>query len=244
VAISRVQFAQGGTNGTSVGVVATANFGSSVTSGNLIVVGVRTRDTNAIDSITDTLGTTYTLRVSANIGNDPGLRIYSGVPGSSGTNAVTVDFTQNDSYRWVFAIEYSPGGADWSDPYDTGDAETGTGVTDLVSGAISTAQAEEVVVLFATQGALTSYTAGTDFTLIDGTIGGEGQDFGGAEEYITSGTLSSYTAHITSGSTNGYTIAVAAFKTAGGGGGGDPEGSLIGGKLLNGGLLIRGVLIQ
>ena len=53
------------------------------------------------------------------------------------------------------------------------------------------------LVLGASQPAFATYSAGTDFTLIDGTLG-SGGNIGGAEDYIPAGTLSSYVAHITS----------------------------------------------
>lgn len=212
--IARVQFAKGGNSfGSAHGTEFTPNFGSSCTAGNLIVVGVRAENVNDVSTVTDTLGTTYTRR-QASMTSDPFLYLYSGVLASSGTNAVTATFTANVNYTWIGAVEYS--GTDTTTPYDTGNVGTGTN-TDMTAGAISTAQALELLVLFASQNNLTgACTAGTDFTLIDGSMNSGGNVFGGCEEYITSGVLTGYVAHMTSPSNIGFTTVVAAFKASGG----------------------------
>lgn len=213
VAISRVQFTQNGSSA-SVASVATPNFGASCTSGNLIVIIARADGLTPPTSVADTLGTTYTNRISQSASgtSDPTIHVYSGVLGSSGTNAITITWPAPAQYKWVIAIEYNAGSGTWVAPFDAAVGSTTTGVTDIAGSAITTSQASTVVIMAASQGAFTTYTAGTDFTLISGTLGGGGNNFGGAQERITSGVLTSYVSHITSGSTTLNSAVVVAFK--------------------------------
>jgi hypothetical protein len=195
----------------------TSDFSSSVASGNLIIVGVRgytSVQALGLTSITDTLGTSYT-QVLADTTQDPFLWVYYGVLSSSGTNAVTATFSstgQNPIYGWVAALEYS---GQATSPYDASVHGNGTGTTDCIIGGLTTTAAG-VVVAFVSQNSAQAYTVGADYTLRDGNIGGASLDFGGVEDYITSGNLSSYTSHIASDGSTNYTMAAAAFKAAGG----------------------------
>jgi len=214
-AIARVQTATAGTTTTSL-LTLTATFGSSTTSGNTIVVCVRGANTgnNAkVSTVTDTLGTTYTLRAS-DVSRDPYMWVYTGSPASSGSNAVSVTFDATTVYSWVAAIEYSGVGS-----YQTANANIGAaGSTDLQSASLTTSAAG-LVVMAGSQNNLATYSAGTDFTFLT-QVGGDGYLFGGVEEYITSGALSGYTAHLTSSVTDQWTAVTVAFAAAGGGGGG------------------------
>lgn len=188
--------------------IATASF--VATTGNLIVVVVRCGTNGLVSSVTDTAGNTYVEAISST-GQDPKIFIYyaKNITGHA-TNVVTVNFSPSAEFSWACAVQYS--GLDTVSPVDAIDVKTGTGVSDLVSDPFSTAR-EGVVVLGASQATFTTYTAGADFTLIDGAIGNNvGDNFGGVEERITTGSLSSYTAHITSGATNAYTVGLVAFK--------------------------------
>jgi len=208
MAISRLQFAQAATGFSNSATVAPA-FGSNVASGSLIVVIVRAT-AGTISTVADTRSTSYSL-VDSNTSTDPCVWMYYGVTGSSGANTVTVTFGNSSNFRWGFAIEYS---GQHASPLDTNDDQTGTGTSDLTLSAISTAGAG-VIVVGGGQSGLATYTAGTDFTMIDGTISGEGFDYGGVQEYITSGTVSSYTAHMTSSTTDMYTLVLGAFLAGG-----------------------------
>jgi hypothetical protein len=104
----------------------------------------------------------------------------------------------------------------------TGGSAGGT----ISADAISTAQADEFVLLACGQSAFSTFTAGTDFTLIDGDFPGNVANFGGVEYRITSGTLSSYVPTIAPSGGAGWTTVVAAFKGATGGGGGATVGKL------------------
>jgi hypothetical protein len=212
MAIARVQTTVGGGDGSQGTSLATSNFGSSCTSGNYIIVCVRNGTSgDELTGVTDTLGTSYSEAIKDS-GQDPSLYIYYGKLTSSGTNAVTGAFGVSANYAFVYAIEVS--GLAASSALDATNANTGSGVTDLTSGAFSTAQADEYVLLLASQNNLYTYTVGADFTLVDGSIPTNPGDFGGIEERITSSTLSSYTAHITSSGSGSYVVLVATFKGA------------------------------
>ncbi len=217
-AITRAQYKYGGTGSSSATTVATGNFAGSVTSGNLIVVFVRAA--NGIPTgVTDTLGNTYTNH-DDDTGVDPNMSVWSAVSTSSGTNSVTGTWSGTGNYRFVVAVEYAPGANVWSATAGTrldvaGSRQGASGSTDLTTSAFSTAQAESVVVVTASQPSLNGYSAGTDFTLIEGSLGnGAGSNYGAIEEYITGGTLSSYTAHINGSSSASYVIQWAVFRTS------------------------------
>jgi hypothetical protein len=202
----------GGTGGSTITLPATSH-----TTGNCIVVF--TRDSTLIPStITDTAGNTYT-KLAENTTQDPHMSVWiaKNITGNA-SNVISLNFSGSTAYVWGYSIEYS--GLDASSPEDTYGTNTQTATTDCQSSSLSTAQSSEVLIMAASQPALTTYTAGTDFTLIEGSIGSGGMNFGGIEEYITSGALSSYTAHITAADSATPTTCWVALKAAGGGGGG------------------------
>lgn len=243
--IGRVQTAKGGDgSGSSVASVQTANFGSSVTSGNLSVVIARCAN-QSMSTVTDTLGTTYTKR-SEDTSHDPAMSIWDGVLGSSGTNKITATASSAAPYFWAFAIEISGATAT---PFDTSGVRAATAATDCVSTAFSTAQAIEYVVMGCSQNAFNTYLAGTDsashvWTLIDGSIGGSGNNFGGAEEYVTAAQFSSVTAHITASGSNQYTTVWAAYKDSGAGGGSTFGPIVDGGPIVTGGVIRGGRILH
>lgn len=209
---ARVQSTYGGGDGDVTAPITTANFGSSVTSGNWIIVFIRGGGTPYDPaSVTDTLGTSYTLATSITSGS-AFLWCYYGKVTASGTNRVTVEI--NTSWGFVFAVEVS--GAAASSPIDVAVANNHVGGSDVTSSAFSTSVANEYVLLCATQATNVTYTAGTDFTLLNGFFPGNVQGMGGVEEYIPAATLSSYTAHITSTATVSGAVIVVSLKPAGG----------------------------
>lgn len=213
MAITRVQTAIGGGDGNQ-GTSVAAVFGSNVTSGNVIIVGIRnTGDT--LTGVTDTRSTTYTLVGAVSVGsNDPKVWLYKGVLGSSGANTVTTAWSAT-SFPWVFAIEVSG----LTGVVNTSDTQQVTGTTDLTTDAITTTVADTYIVMLASQPAFTTYTAGATFTLIDGTMPTNPNDFGGVQERILTATVSGFVPHFTSGSSNDAPVIVAAFEGSGGGGG-------------------------
>jgi hypothetical protein len=206
---TRVQTAFAGGDG-GQGTTLAAVFGSNVTAGALLVVVLRDTNLNAV-TVADTLGTSYSVAVISEA-QDPNLAIFYGIALSSGANTVTATWpARGTNYGWEYAVEVR---GQWERLMVVANSKTGTGVTDLVSDPINTPFATGYLLLGVSQGAFTSYTAGVDFTLVDGTIPTNPNDFGGVEERILSGMLTSYTAHITSGSITAYTMVLAAFLEA------------------------------
>jgi hypothetical protein len=201
----------------SQGTSITPTFGSNVTSGNGVIVLIRDGSVGGYATgVTDDRSTSYTRRT---FGQDSALttnlEIYSGVLGSSGANTVTVTFSGTD-YVAVCIIEVT--GIDGADFFEAAVTGNGSGTTDNTVGGLTTAAAEAYVVCGASEPAFNSYTAGTDYTLLDGTIPTNPNDFFGVQEYIPAGTLSSYTSHITASTSGTYVMSCAAFNAGSGGG--------------------------
>lgn len=217
MSIHRIQTAKGGDgSGGTFSSLATANFGSSVSVNNWIVVGVRSGAAADVSSVTDTLGNTYTRR-AADRTHDPYLYLYDATVTTGGTNAVTANFSANTTYGWVFAIELTTVSASGFDTSVTNDSGA---TTDLTSGSITTAQSIEYAVMFGSQNNFATYSAATDsasnsWTLIDGTIGGSGNNFGGAEEFVTAAALAADIAHLTSSVSAQFTTVCGAYKDSG-----------------------------
>ncbi len=209
MAITRVQVSSGGGDGNQ-GNSIPAVFGSSVTSGNLLIAIARDSNLFSI-TIADTVGTNYQVAAS-NLSRDPALVMWWGFAPSSGANTVTLTYpTFPSDYPWLYLIELSGNWASAGSVVNAADDELGTGVTDIVAGAISTTCPTGYFVVGVGQSGLGTYTAGTDFTLVDGTIPTNPSNFGGVEERILSSTLSTYVAHITSSITSNYTLVAAVF---------------------------------
>lgn len=207
--VNREQTAMGGGDA-SQGSSVTAVFGSNVTSGNLIVCGIRNQS-NTLSSVSDSLGTSFSSIGPVGVAQAAVLWIYYGSATSTGANTVTTSWSSTN-YVWVYCVEVS--GMATSSQLDTSDTQTfASGVTDITTDPITTTQAKTYVMMIANQAGFASYTAGTDFTLVDGTIPTNAQNFGGVEQYIPGAVLNSYTPHITSSSSAAAGSAiVAAFK--------------------------------
>ncbi len=212
MAITRVQVKSGGGDGAVSAPLTTGDFASSCTSGNYIIVCIRESGVLHVSTVTDTLGHTYDLAVKDET-QDPFIYIYYKKLTSSGTNAVSATGDISDfAYPYIFAIEVS--GLAAASALDQTDHKTGSGVTDCVSNSITTTQADEYVVMAIAQQSFNVYTAGSGYTLVDGTIPTNPNDFGGVQERITSGTISGVQ-HFTSDGVAQYTVAVATFKGLG-----------------------------
>ena len=208
--ITRVQYAKGGATG-SVTTIATAGFGSAITAGNTIAAFFRSaQDQVAGITMSDSAGNNYT-QAAIDTSADPRVSSWycEDILGAASGVTVTANFATGAGFVWLVAVEYA--GVATSGVLDTDGAHRGTAATDLVSDSLSTAVAGEVLTMAVSQNALATFSAGTDFTLIDGTLG-QGGNYGGVEEYITTGTLSSYTAHITSDTSAAYCTAWIALK--------------------------------
>lgn len=206
LAIARVNVIYGAATG-SASTLSTGSYTS--TTGNLLVAATR-GDGAALTSIAD--GTNTFTKITESAASDPRLSIWYAKNITGVTHTFDATWASNASYRWLYVIEYS--GAHTTTPLDISGSNTGSGTTDLVSTAFTTTQTDEVIVLAGSQNALTTYTAGVDFTLIDGSIGTGGQFYGGIEEFITTTIKTTYTAHLTSGVTNPYATIWASFISA------------------------------
>ena len=201
MAITRVQktYTADVNTGTSL-----ASASITTTTGNTVVIMTRISGlggNSAVSGISD--GTnTYTV-ASANNTSDPNMEVWTAVNITGVTGAITVTWATTKTYRWIYVVEYS--GVSTT-PVDVSGANLTSSATDLVTSAFSAAESGEVVVVGASQNALATYTAGTDFTLLEGSITNSAQAYGGTEEYITTTQLSSYTAHITSSQAAQYGI--------------------------------------
>lgn len=207
---TRVQTAQAGGDG-GQGLSVQAAFGSNVAAGNYGICGVRNGGDHLI-GITDSIGTAYT-QVSKLANGGATLWLYYGKFGAAGANTVTTSWASTSSV-WLSCLEVS--GLAAASVLDTFDAQAVGGGTDLTTDAITTTQSDEYVVLFVSQEGLGTYSAGADFTLVDGTIPTNPSNFGGVQDRVTSSFLSSYTPHITSTTTSVGVAIVAAFRGIGG----------------------------
>ena len=211
MAISRVQSTKAGVGSGSTATTLSPAFSGNVTAGNMLVVVVRAGafTPSSTPTVSDSRGTVYALAAATTSTNqDPKLWLFHGLAPSTGANTVSVTFPDDRGYRWVYALEYS--GAHGLDVAHG--KHTSPGSTSLVSNAFSTVAAESLVLLAASQNNFGTYTAGTSFTLVDGSIGAGSEFFGGVEEYITSSALTNYTAGITSSISNQYGLVLAAFS--------------------------------
>lgn len=211
-AASRVNATNGGTEGSTTNTITAAAF--NATAGNTIVACVRKNLFAVAPTLTDTAGNTYNLKAS-NSGGSVFMYIYAAenITGNASNVVQAEELSGADSYWWIQTAEYT-GVATSS--YDAAGANNGSATTDLTTTAITTTTAG-VVVVCGSVAAASDFTAGTDFDLVDGTIyDGGGIDFGGMEQRITTGTLSSYTAHITSSASAAYTTAWIALKEGSG----------------------------
>jgi len=206
-AIARVNTAKAANGGTPAASLTTGTF--AATAGNLLVVAVRIAGfTSRAPTISDTALNTFIPIASVAV-RDPSLYLfYAKNINGNAADAVTATF-DNIQYDWLYVVQYS--GVDPTAPLDVGGATTDSG-TDLITDAFSTAAPGEVVVVFSSQNTISTFTAGADFTLVDGSIGTGIYPYGGAEEYVTDTSLSSYTAHITASVSAPNSIAWASFK--------------------------------
>jgi hypothetical protein len=82
------------------------SFTSAVTAGNLLVVAFARLNSVTVSSVTDTLGTTYSLVGTIN-GQPNSLAVYAGIAPSSGANTVSVTFAASEDYNTMAVSEFS-----------------------------------------------------------------------------------------------------------------------------------------
>ncbi len=218
-AATRVQVKYGATVSTGTS-LATGNFGSLVTLGDHITCIARlgidgiTGDSQAF-TVTDTVGTLYRRVISLTTNaQDPHLFAWDGIITKAGTNSVTMsNVTSTAAYQWIYCVEHtaSTTAPAWNLPV----SGVGTG-SDLTTSAMTTVEDVDYILCGASQNALATYTAGTGYTLIDGSITASAQTYGGIEEKFPNAPLTAHTPHMTSsvGSTTAFSMLCVAFRTA------------------------------
>lgn len=193
----------------------TLAYTSNVTSGNLlIIVGNNWRSGGASIAVSDTLGTSYTVKQNA-FTNNTTFIIY-GIAPSSGANTITLDPTSSGNYAAFTIVEYS--GVDTVTPLDV-DGSTSTGTSTSASDSLTTTTADALII------GVMGFTTATTITLTPGGSYiqlGEYEDnnaivaYNAVSRIATSAT--SYTVDWTMGSSDTWYAQTAAFKAAGGGG--------------------------
>src|SRR5258708_6296277 len=113
-------------------------FGSSVTSGNLLVVSFTTVDTtNTVSSVTDTVGSTWALASGPIVANSTQTSwIYYALANASGANTVTVHWSGTATAPNIFVAEFS--GNATSSPRDKFTSSANTGTAAITSGSTAT----------------------------------------------------------------------------------------------------------
>lgn len=214
MAITRVNSATGSdTSGTSATTVAIA--ATSLTTGNLIVVGIRWNSPGgeSIISVSDTASNGYIAGpITENIDLDVVQIYYAANVTGNGSNVVTVNFSGIVPYRAANSIQYS--GCAVSSPGDAqADGISHANVT-VTSSSFTTTVADEVIVAAATISTLgDTWTAGSGYTDVI-------EDSGASlmmEEKIVSSIQTGVTATADSGTTTDKAIVVMTFKIQAGG---------------------------
>lgn len=184
---------------------ATVTLDTPLTTGNTVLVMWRSCDPtlSAPFSMTDASNTYALAGSQAAAGNNPALYAYYKVNIAGGNTVITAG-SPAGCYSYLFAVEISS----TYQVFGSFVSSTGTGVTDIPSAAITTAR-PGLLITFATQNNFSTYTAGTDYTIIDGGIVGAG----GAEYYVAPA-LTTYVSHLTSDISNIYAVVTVSFLTA------------------------------
>lgn len=205
---------------------ATPSF--NAVAGNFVAAFVRWSGAGlALSSLVDTAGNTYTSAVdSATFGSsdttfNPRVALYyaKNITGNA-TNVVTGTWGSSADFAWIEALQYS--GIDTTAPLDVAiGARTASTTSDHSVGTLTTAQAVELILCGVSENAFSTFTAGSSFTLINGSLGDGTNTFGGVEEFITASTQTTFTAHVSGGGGGVHDgIVAAAFLGGAAGGGG------------------------
>ena len=142
--ISFVNSAVGGAENVG-GATTAASAAFAATTGNTILVFLRTDTSSTVTSVTDTIGNTYTAVPGATGTNNASLRTYlcAASTGTNASNVVTAGNGTTDSIGfWSIHIMQFSGLS--ATPLDVSDFHGTTGTT-MTSNAFTTAQANEVV---------------------------------------------------------------------------------------------------
>ncbi len=200
-------------SGTSVS--STSLPATSLTGGNLIVVAFSTFKFFAAaptGAVTDTAGNTYTevgTGINSNVGFNSLHVWYCENAVGNAANVITITYSAQSSYNSVVSAQYSD--VSLSSALDVFDASKEiSDVTSHTSGAFTTSQGNEIVVVFAgTQSSTTdTYTAGSGYVI---------QETGSTvilEDKTAAGVLTGDTASITGSNARQWLMIVATFKLA------------------------------
>src|SRR5579862_2225234 len=210
---SQVSFVQvnSGTPQSSTSSVTVA-FPSAQTQGNLNIVVIGWNDTTTtVQSITDSLGNTYTLAVGPTKGTSLTQSIYYAKDILGGSNSVTVTFSAPAEFPDVRILEYT--GADTTSPLDVSASALGNSAS-ANSGSATTKLANELI-FGADTVATGNAAAGTNFT--PRIITPHDSDLAEDRSVTTTGT---YSATATLTSSGAWIMQMATFKASGSSGGG------------------------
>ncbi len=189
----------------------TAAFSSAQTQGNLNVVVVGWNDTTTnVQSVTDSLGNTYTLAVGPTKGNGLTQSIYYAKDILAGSNSITVTFSAPAEFPDVRILEYT--GADTASPFDVSTSAVASSAS-ANSGSATTKFANELV-FGADTVATGNAAAGTNFT--PRIITPHDSDLAEDRSVTTTGT---YSATATLTSSGAWVMQMATFKATGSSGG-------------------------
>lgn len=208
--------------GSTVGAGAVTSIASSALNqpaGHLIVICVRTQTGGGPFTITDTAGNNanYTALTLRDAGVVTQQFFYCKNCLGNAANVVTASFASK-SFAAIYVWDIS--GALLTTPFDAeawGDAAGANAVT-LNQVALTTTNANDIILMMSSQAIASGgvYSAGTNFHLDDGNIGG----FSGAQSEVVSATQSGLTTGMGSTSTSNFIINAAAFKAGPNVGGG------------------------
>lgn len=222
-------------NGTTTQVSHTVSL--SLSAGDLVVVLIAIRDDTAISSVTGSVNATYTAAgtVQYNAAHGGRAAIYYFENSAAGSETVTVT-TAATSRKGINVSRWT--GAATSSALDQNNGNNNASGTAHNAGAITTTGAGLVITSYISSGdegtvTQTGFTALTvdsssllrdyfGYRIVTGSTAEDG-DFTCVNSVVSAGKIAS-------------------FNEAAAGG--DPEGSLIGGKLIRGGLLMHGVLVR
>jgi hypothetical protein len=139
----------------------------------IVVVAAWSGTATSVASITDTAGNTFTARVTNNGGTNNPLELWSTTTSTitgNATDVVTVTWAAATSNRRVLVLQYS--GIAASSFFDvTGTGGSTPAQTAQTTTGSSTTSANEVIVAAYNEGGAPTFTAGSGFTLFQGSAG-------------------------------------------------------------------------
>lgn len=197
----------GGHNSTGSTVASISTNASSLTAGNLLVVGVRSSSTTA-PTMSDTATNTFGSPVNSvsDVGGDTVWEYRVANCLGNASNVVKASFSPSVNYVAIISHQYS--GADTTSPYDVSATGNTSGGTSITSGSFTPTNTGDVGVAFGSVGALgVTWTAGANYTKQ------RTEDFFQSEDRLSTGT-SSQTAAISCNTSADMQIVVATYKPA------------------------------